>query len=1122
MVKGGGVGAILVRGRAPIVLALLVLGGALLLKSDFTRHARPILRGRPQVSAALAQLPLSFEPNQGQADSQVKFLARGAGYALYLTRSGADLALPHAHSDHTASDRSIVQMQFAAAANPSPHLDALEPQPGQSNYFLGNDPSRWRRSVPHFARVRYRDLYPGVDLDFYGNQGRLEYDFEVNPGADPQKIELKFQGTNALHLSGNGDLVLNIPGRELKFEAPRVYQKTANGIQIIPGAFVLRGKDQAGFEVGNYDRGRQLVIDPVLSFSTYFGGSGAESCSAITGAQFVPQCPAIAVDSAARVYIAGATTSTSGFPAATVTNPKIGAGGNSDVFVARVSNSGSALTLDYITFLGGSGMDYPTGVGVDSGFNVYVAGTTASSDFPVVNELQSSPGSASNHVFATELDSSGSANLYSTYLSSSGTDTASGMVVDSRGKIYIFGITTTPGAPGTASTFPTTPGALQASAAAPSQFFFTKLDPTTSGPNSLLYSTFIGGSSPSTGLVTGGGIAVDSAFNVYLAGGTNFVDMPVVNAYVGTAQQGQSTRCGFDVWAARLNAPANNTQLYTPEFETYFGDPGPSSGVCPSGAGDDIAYGVTTDGTNTYITGSTRSSNITIPSGTTAFQTCLDQPPPNPSSCSAPGSPAPRDAFIAKFGLPAVTGTAQGATPLNFFSYLGGSGDDVGTAIAADTNANARVVGWTNSGDFPSSPTFGSPGGISAFFGRIVTNGATTTATNTSATSLLGGSGTDIATSTAVDAALNSYVAGETSSGNFPVSTSPAPVQSALSGASDSFIAKLGPNTSGLSFSCGSQCPSPAPANPTVSPSPVGVGNTVTFTYSIYNTGDPVTGAVFTANVPGGNSKVTGATAAPGNCTVNSTDGSAVCNLGTVNTSTTTSTTTGGTTTTTISAADTVTLTVTPTVPAQSVPPTKPPNVGSSGTLTIAGTTFQQTASGQASVNDFGLTVSPASQTVTAGAQATYNITVTPTGPIPESVSLACGSGVPSGAACSLSNNPIASLNSGAQSRTLQITTTARVTTPASLFRRGSFLYAFWFPVSGLALVGSGLSRKRRRWLIALLGAAVLGGVALQAGCSKSSSTSTTSGTPAGTYTITLNATSGSATRTTALQLIVQ
>jgi uncharacterized repeat protein (TIGR01451 family) len=1076
-------------------LVLLLLGGALLLKRDIaspgTTQDIPAaaLSDPGQIRGAFGRLPMSFEPNQGQSDSRVKFLARGNGYGLYLSSAEAVLSLAEPSKGQSSP---VVEMQFEGA-NQAAKVAGSALLPGHSNYFIGNDPSRWRRNVPQFSRVQYRELYPGIDLDFYGKQGRLEYDFEVAPSADPNQIDMNFKGTKNRQVAANGDLVLSLDGGELRFEAPHVYQTTAGGTQTVDGSFVLRNDNRVGFRVGAYDRTRALVIDPVLTFSTYLGGSGAESCTAITAAPagFVPHCPAVAVDSASRAYVAGATTSSGSFPVPSGTPPALN--GGADVFLVRFDSTGNAL--DYTTYVGGSGTEYPAGVGVDSGFNVYVAGTTNSGDFPTTTgAFQSGPGSAgTNHVFFSKFDSSGSVNLYSTYLSgTTGIDSASALAVDTLGRAYVFGTTSS-------SDFPTTPGALQLTAAATNQFFFSKLDPSASGTNSLQYSTYFGGSAPSGGVVTGGAIAVDATFNVYLAGGTSFTDMPIVNAYQGTYQGG-----AHDVWAAKLMAPANNTQQYTALYETYLG-----------GSGDDIAYGVATDGTNTFITGSTTSTGFTIPTGTTAFQ-----------GSNAGGT----DAFVAKFGPPTIVSTTQGSVPLSYFTYLGGTAADAGLSIATDTTSgNARVTGFTNSTDFPvTTPTpgsniqAGSGGGRDAFVARIVTNSITST-TNTSTANYLGGSGTDIGTSIAIDANLNDYVAGETNSPEplagccFPATTGA--LQGSLSGPTDAFVAKLGPSTSGLSFTCTgvAGCPSPVPTNPAVNPTPVGVGNQVTFKYSIYNTGDPVAGVLFTDTL-GANTTFSSATASPGTCPSSAVNGTVVCNLGTIPTSITT---TSGTTKTTAPAA-TVSIVVASTVPSvNGVMPPQPAPISNSATLSAGPGFSTASAQGTATVNDFGVSVvGPRSQTVTAGAAATYQIKVTPTGNgIPESVSLGCGSGLPAGAACSFVNNPIPNLNNGPQSRSLEITTQFRVTTPGSLFRPGP-VYAFWFPVTGLAVIGAGISRKRRL-LLGVFFAAVLGLVVLQAGCSSSSSnSSTTTGTPTGNYTITINATSV-AVRTTTVQLTV-
>jgi hypothetical protein len=1093
-------------------MILLVLGGAFLLQRDNSNpnsHKTPSGVNPAEVRAAFGRLPLSFEQNQGQSDDRVKFLAHGNGYGLYLGSGEAALVL-----GGEGAESSAVEMKFAGA-NADAQIAGSDRLPGHSNYFIGNDSSRWLHNVPQFGRVVYRQVYPGIDLAFYGKQGSLEYDFDVAPGADPDRIQLDLSGADKLQIASNGDLVLSNKGRDLRFQAPHVYQNSSTGKQNVSGSFVLAGNNRVSFKVGDYDRTRTLVIDPVLTFSSYLGGSGDESCAAATGTSFVAHCPAIAVDSAGNIYVAGTTTSTGTFGGIAPQVPAT-ALGPANVFISRISLSSTASTLDFVTYLGGAGTQYPVGVGVDSGFNAYVAGTTDAGNYPVTaTAFQSGAGSAGNHVFVSEVDSSGSALLYSTYLSGTGTDVASGMAVDTLAKVYVFGTTTSPD-------LPTTPGALQPTPNATNQFFFGKIDPAASGSSGLPYLTYFGGATPSTGHVNGGAIAVDSNFHVYVAGGTDFVDMPVLNGYTGTKQTGQSVRCGFDVWAAAFTPPANNTQQFTPSYETYFGDPGATGGTCPSGAGDDIAYGIASDGSSTYITGSTTSTGITVPTTTASFQ-----------ATSGGGT----DAFVAKLGAPIASGTSQGSIPLDYFSYLGGTGQDVGLAIAADSLGNARVTGLTASSDFPATannPLQGSFQGLptDAFVARLGTTGTTSTGT-VDTVSFLGGSGADIGTSIALDSALNIYLAGETSSGgsSFPTAN-PLPTGGNLSGAPDAFVSVIGPNTAGLSMPAVTPAnatpgtPGPNVPNPGFTPPQVGVGSTVTFTYYIYNTGDPVPGVVFTDTL-GANSGATTATATA----TGSTGGSSAtcpsaavsfpaqvtCTFQIVNTSTTTSTTSGGTTTTTINPAASVSVKVTAPITVLS----GPLPLGNSAVLSFAGGSLPP-VKGSAFVNDFAVSILPPSAaTVIAGGVASFSAKVMPTGAgFPGSVSLSCASGLPSGAACSFTNNPIPDMLHGAKSLPFEITTTARVTTPASLFRHGGPSYALWMPIFGAGLLGAGVSRKRRLLLGAFF--AVMLGIALsQAACGGGSSSTSTSGTPPGTYTVTVNATGG-ATRSTTVQLTVQ
>jgi hypothetical protein len=445
--------------------------------------------------------------------------------------------------------------------------------------------------------------------------------------------------------------------------------------------------------------------------------------------------------------------------------------------------------------------------------------------------------------------------------------------------------------------------------------------------------------------------------------------------------------------------------------------------------------------------------------------------------------------------------------------------------ITADSAGNTRIAGFTTSGAaLNPDPLPGvSGGGTDAFLARIAT-----TSGSGSASTILGGSGTDIGTSVATDVSLSNYVVGETNSTDFPTAASAGQpqvtaIQTSPSGPSDAFVSKLGPTISGLTLTCpvgavvnGATVTACNPSGPTATPSPVGVGNQVKFTYYIYNTGDPVTGAIFTSTVQGTTSTINSGAPTPGTCPSNTAGGTITCNLGTLNTS---SVSTSGSTTTLTSAAS-VAVTVTPTAPTPPLVSTA--TIGNSGVLTIAGSSLQATLGQQAQVNDFTVQATPATQTVTAGNQATYTVTVTPTGIFPNSVSLGPCTGLPAGASCTFAQNPIPNLNNLAQNRTLEITTTARVTTPASLFRHSNIFYAFWFPLSGLAFVGASVTR-RRRWLLALFIACTLAGMLLQSGCSNySSNTKTVTGTPAGTYTVTVGATSGTANRSTTVTLVVQ
>ncbi len=362
------------------------------------------------------ELPLSFEANQGQTGGPVNFVSRGRGYTLFLTPAEAVLSLrePVASEDETTkalrgmskpvspeqltprnrplpSAKSTVLRMQLLGANPAPHVSGLEELPGKSNYFIGNDPKQWRTDMPTYAMVRYREVYPGVDLVYYGNQRQVEHDFIVAPGADPKVIRLGFRGANRLELDTRGDLVLHIGEGEVRLLKPSVYQEVNGARRPIPGGYELKGKHQVGFEVTAYDKTKPLVIDPVLAYSTYLGGSNTD------------EGRGIAVDSSGNAYVTGYTESTN-FPT-TASSLLPSTPGVTCVegpytvpcyhaFVTKLNAAGSALV--YSTYLGGSGDDFGSAIAVDSSGNAYVTGFTDSINFPTANALQPAFGGGYN------------------------------------------------------------------------------------------------------------------------------------------------------------------------------------------------------------------------------------------------------------------------------------------------------------------------------------------------------------------------------------------------------------------------------------------------------------------------------------------------------------------------------------------------------------------------------------------------------------------------------------------------------------------------------------------------------------------------------------------------------
>src|SRR2546428_175288 len=500
---------------------------------------------KPQVLAAYGKLPLSFEANQGQTEPQVKFLSRGSGYTLFLTSTEAVLMLTKtdAHAKHRIpGEARLVEPEKGAGtvlrmklvvANPAPAVAGVGELPGKSNYFVGNDPKKWRANVPTYAKIEYRDVYPGVNLVYYGNQRQLEHDFVVSPGADPKAITLAFEGMDGVAIDGLGDLVLRADGGGVRLRKPFVYQEQDGQRAVIPTRYVLKAERQVAFEVAAYDATKPLIIDPVLAYSTYLGGSGGD------------QGFGVAVDAVGNAYVTGFAGS-SDFPTTAGAFQTAFGGGEADALVTKLNPTGAALV--FTTHLrGGGGDDEGFGMAVDATGNAYVTGQTLSTNFPTTAGTVQPGFAGTIDAFMTKLNPTGSGLVYSTYLGGDSDDLGNGIAVDATGNAYVTGLTFS-------TNFPTTPGAFQTTPKFASDAFVVKLN---AAGTALVYSTFLGGD----GFDQGHGIAVDAEGNAYATGGTSSTNFPTTTGAFRTTFGGRS-----DAFVTKLNGDGSALV-----YSTYLG-----------------------------------------------------------------------------------------------------------------------------------------------------------------------------------------------------------------------------------------------------------------------------------------------------------------------------------------------------------------------------------------------------------------------------------------------------------------------------------------------------------------------------------------------------------------------
>lgn len=694
-----------------------------------SRPAVEDLESRILLTGSYGQLPLSFEPNVGQTSAQVQFQARGAGYGLFLAPGRAVLNLEGPSADQSGN---VLGLQLVGANNAAPAV-AQDRQAGVSNYFIGNDPSAWRANVPHYGGVRYQNVYPATDIVYYGNQGQLEYDFDVAPGGDPGLIRLGFTGTQEKSLDSAGNLVLHTSAGDVVQHAPVLYQETDGVRQKVAGQYVINQDGTVSFAIGAYDANRALMIDPLLVYSTYLGGNGGANGWSI------------AVDSSGAAYVAG--DADVGFPTANALQGTFG-GGVTDVFVSKLNAAGSALV--YSTYFGGGNADGARGIAVDSSGAAYVTGYTTSTNFPTANALQGTFGGtvekqffAFGDAFVAKLNPAGSALLYSTYLGGKGDEVGHGIAVDSSGDAYVTGETTS-------ADFPTV-HSLQSNTNMDAAFV-AKLNPSGSA---LLYSTYLGGNQGGSDNA-GNGIAVDSSGAAYVTGQTNATD------FATTPGAFQRTSGGdYDAFVTKLN-PAGSALIYS----TYLG-----------GSLRDFGNGIAVDSSGVaHVTGA--ATIIPLSNSYNDF--------PTANAVQGAFSTGVENAF--------VTALNAAGSALIYSTFLGGGPFDFGSGIAVDSSGDAYVVGNTDSPHFPTANAIQGSyvgGDFDAFVTKLSPAGNVLVYST-----YLGGTGRDDGRGIAVDSSGNAYVTGQTGSTDYPAINALQGQQSDASHLGDAFITKIDSNHS--------------------------------------------------------------------------------------------------------------------------------------------------------------------------------------------------------------------------------------------------------------------------------------------------------------------------------------
>ncbi len=693
---------------------------------------KPQPSGNPSgLSIDFGSLPLYFTANRGQVDGRAHFYAKAARYTLWLTAEGLvfdsfkpehpeasavgkETSLRLEKRESCKYERDVSRLIFLNASK-HPEIVPIDETALKVNYFVGNDPAKWHTAVPTSEAVLYKNIYDRIDLKVYGIESRIEYDWIVWPGGDPRNIKFKYGNVKGTRVDEKGNLLVETEFGELMHKKPAAYQEKVeelpvegrygNGPRIaVKSAFKKIGENAYGFEIGAYETGLDLIIDPVvLAYSTYLGGGGTDAGYGI------------AADSSGNAYVTG-TTLSGDFP---TRNQYQTNQASYDAFVTKLDTTKSGdASLVYSTYLGGSADDHGYGIAVDGSGNAYVTGYTGSTNFPTLNQYQTDPGDGAYDVFVTKLDTtkSGDASLvYSTYLGGDSVDGGRGIAVNGSGNAYVTGYTNSSNFP-TLNQYQSDQGNYDA--------FVTKIDTTKSGDASLVYSTYIGGSGEEEAL----GIAVDDSGNAYITGQAWSTDFPTRNQYQTDPGDGQ-----WDAFVTKIDTTKSGDASLV--YSTYLG-----------GNSADYGRGIAVNGSSAvYVTGMTASTDF----------------PTRNQYQTDPGDGA-LDVFVTK-----INTTKSGDASLVYSTYLGGNGADSGNAIAADGSGNAYVTGETNSPDFPTLNQYQTDqADYDAFVTKIDTtqSGAAGLIYST----YLGGNSDDRSYGVAVDSSGNAYAAGYTGSTNFP------------------------------------------------------------------------------------------------------------------------------------------------------------------------------------------------------------------------------------------------------------------------------------------------------------------------------------------------------------------